>query len=143
MNEATLVDAITKTFEALGYRVMEVCQRGGFGSGTTVGYPDLSVRHDAWPPLIWALLEVKTDKGVVSPAQEAIRASGGSAVVRSVGQALVRISDHELLNRDDDGAMARVRRIERVLEQLPHAEPHSDPSDRREPEPVRAGREAE
>lgn len=56
------------------------------GSGTTVGLPDLWVRHPAWPRGLWVAIELKTATGTLSPEQDRLHREGGSHVCRSVGQ---------------------------------------------------------
>lgn len=80
---------ITETLRANGYKVMCVAQRGGKGSGTTCGYPDLSFRRDWWPRGLWCLLEAKRPVGgVLSEAQRDIYEDGGSYVATTPEEAL-------------------------------------------------------
>lgn len=86
--ESELVAEITKALETAGYRVAVVGQLKAKGSGTTMGYPDMSVRRPTWPRGMVCLLEVKTATGTLLPEQETFHAGGWSFVVRSVEYAL-------------------------------------------------------
>lgn len=89
ITEADVVNAIRKALRAYGYRISEVSQRGGRGSGTTVGHADLSVRRDTWPRGVWIHLEVKRPVGGrLSPAQAELYEAGGTFVVRSAEEAI-------------------------------------------------------
>lgn len=85
--EATLVAAITEALVEQGYLVCVVGQLHAKGSGTTVGYPDMSVRRRTWPDGMACLLEVKTATGALEPEQELLHNEGWSYVVRSVSGA--------------------------------------------------------
>jgi len=63
-----------------------VGQRNAKGSGTTVGYPDLSIRASWWPRGFAVLVELKNAEGTLSKEQEDIHGDGGSFVVRSVAE---------------------------------------------------------
>ena len=94
--EAALVTAITEALGCLGYLVARVGQHRTQGSGTTVGFPDLAVRHPHWRAGKAVLLEVKNgNKGKLSPAQEEMLALGWMHVVRSVEDALEAVMWHE------------------------------------------------
>ena len=86
--EDELVAEITRALESAGYRVAVVGQLKAKGSGTTTGYPDMSVRGPRWPCGLACLLEVKTATGTLSPEQETFHTEGWSYVVRSVEEAL-------------------------------------------------------
>lgn len=110
--EAALVTAITKTLESLGYLVGRIGQQRAQGSGTTVGMPDLAVRHPSWQVGRVVMLEVKNgDKGRLSTAQQEMEALGWMHVVRSVEDALHAVRWHEA----DD---TRRVRLVRVIQQL-------------------------
>ena len=87
-SEDDLVEKIRRALEGLGYEMCVVGQRKAKGSGTTVGYPDLSVRHPRWPVGNVLLLEAKTAEGRLSPEQEDLHGRGWSVVVRSVEDAV-------------------------------------------------------
>lgn len=86
--EDELVTQIVATLGDAGYEVCVVGQRKAKGSGTTVGYPDLSVRSPHWPVGMAMLMEAKTATGELSVEQEKLHARGWSVVVRSVDDAL-------------------------------------------------------
>ncbi len=86
--ECDLVALIEHAAQERGYKVAKVGQHRADGSGTTVGYPDLSFRRAGWPCGMACLIEVKTATGVPSPEQERLHESGWSFVVRSVREAL-------------------------------------------------------
>lgn len=65
--EARLVQAIKAALEAAGYRVYRCQQYRADQAGSTPGIPDLLVTRRGWIGLYG--LEVKTDMGIVSPAQ--------------------------------------------------------------------------
>ena len=96
-SEDDLVQAIREALEAEGYEMCVVGQRKAQGSGTTVGYPDLSVRHPRWAVGMVVLLEAKTAEGRLSPEQEKLHGRGWSVVVRSVEDALAAVRE-----RDED-----------------------------------------
>lgn len=86
--EKDLVQDIRTHLEALGYLVATVGQYRAKGSGTTVGYPDMSIRHALWPRGMALLLEVKTKAGKPSSEQERLHSVGWSYIVRSVDDAV-------------------------------------------------------
>lgn len=67
-----------------GFRSAVVGQLNAKGSGTTVGYPDLSFRRSDWPRGFWVLVELKNFEGTLSDEQFILWEAGGSFVVRSV-----------------------------------------------------------
>lgn len=67
-----------------GFRSAVVGQLKAKGSGTTVGYPDLSFRRAEWPRGFWVLVELKNAEGSLSDEQFTLWEAGGSFVVRSV-----------------------------------------------------------
>lgn len=93
--EADLVAEITKALQEQGYEVCVVGQHKAKGSGTTVGYPDMSVRRRTWPDGLVCLLEVKTATGTLSPEQEDLLKLGWSYVVRSVEGAVSALTRFE------------------------------------------------
>lgn len=84
--EKDLVQECSAWLEGNGFEVAVVGQHQAQGSGTTVGYPDLSLRHPVWPRGIWVVVELKTATGTLSPEQEALWRRGGSHVAYSVGE---------------------------------------------------------
>ena len=93
--ESELVATITKALQHQGYLICVVGQLHAKGSGTTVGYPDMSVRRRAWPDGMACLLEVKTATGDLSGEQEDLLKLGWSYVVRSVAGALLALTRFE------------------------------------------------
>lgn len=87
-SEKDVVQEIRTTLERLGYLVSNVGQLRAKGSGTTTGYPDLSIRHELWPKGMACLIEVKTSTGRLSEAQETMHGQGWSYVVRSAEEAI-------------------------------------------------------
>jgi hypothetical protein len=94
--EAKLVADITEALKAQGYLVAVVGQRKAKGSGTTVGYPDMSVRRARWPRGLACLLEVKTATGELRQEQETLHAAGWSYEVRSVADVLTALTAFEV-----------------------------------------------
>jgi len=90
--EDELAQECIKWLESEGYQWAVVGQKDARGSGTTVGYPDLSLRSPSWPRGFWVLVELKTSEGTLSKEQEGIHDDGGSFVVRSVA-ALERVAE--------------------------------------------------
>lgn len=86
--EADLVADIIHALKVNGYGACVVGQLRAKGSGTTIGYPDLSVRHPSYPRGLACLIEVKTAEGTLSTEQEDLHKDGWSHVVRSVQEAL-------------------------------------------------------
>jgi hypothetical protein len=84
--EKDLCRQIVAALRRKGFTVLEVGQLIARGSGTTVGTPDLFVSRPSWG--LWQAMEVKTEKGRIRPEQQAIAATGLSAIVRSVSQAI-------------------------------------------------------
>lgn len=91
--ERTIVARIISKLEEAGYDVCVVGQRQARGSGSTEGYPDLSVRRSTWPRGLCVLLEVKTATGKLRPAQQELHDDGWSHVVRSAEDALAALSE--------------------------------------------------
>lgn len=92
--EGDTVADIRKTLHALGYLTAVVSQRGGKGSGTTEGYPDLSVRHRDWPRGVCVLIEAKRPVGgVLSKGQRELHADGWSHVCNSVESTLAAVRE--------------------------------------------------
>jgi len=84
--EDELVQECIKWLVGAGYQWAVVGQKDARGSGTTVGYPDLSLRSPSWPRGFWVLVELKNAEGSLSKEQEDIHGGGGSFVVRSVAE---------------------------------------------------------
>lgn len=93
--ESDLVADITKALQEQEYLVAVVGQHKAKGSGTTVGYPDLSVRRRTWPDGLACLIEVKTATGELSGEQEDLLKLGWSYVVRSVAGAMSALTCFE------------------------------------------------
>jgi hypothetical protein len=93
--ESDLVADITKALREQGYLVAVVGQHKAKGSGTTVGYPDMSVRRRTWPDGLVCLIEVKTASGELSGEQEELLKLGWSYVVRSVDGAISALTRFE------------------------------------------------
>jgi hypothetical protein len=93
--ESDLVAEITKALQEQEYLVALVGQYKAKGSGTTVGYPDMSVRRRTWPDGMACLLEVKTAEGQLSGEQEELLKLGWSYVVRSVSGAISALTRFE------------------------------------------------
>jgi hypothetical protein len=93
--ESELVADITKALKEQGYLVCVVGQYKAKGSGTTVGYPDMSIRRRTWPRGLTCLLEVKTASGALSPEQETLHADGWSYEARSVAEAVSALTRFE------------------------------------------------
>lgn len=94
--EADLVALIEFAAQERGFEVAKVGQYRADGSGTTVGYPDMSFRRPSWPRGLVCLVEVKTKTGQLTPEQETLNAQGWSFVARSVEEALVLLEIFEL-----------------------------------------------
>jgi len=87
--EKALQWRIRRALEQLGCEVLDLTQPRR--TMLPLGLPDLYVRHEGWRVRVW--MEVKTERGRLSPWQEAWlareRAAGGhAAVVRSVEDAI-------------------------------------------------------
>jgi hypothetical protein len=93
--ECDLVALIEYAAQARGYLVAKVGQHRADGSGTTVGYPDLSVRRSGWPCGMACLIEVKTKGGRLSTEQEKLFDAGWSYVVWSVEGAMEALDAFE------------------------------------------------
>ena len=112
--EARIVDAITDAATALGYRVARVGQGIARGSGTTVGYPDLSIRRRGWPVGVVCLVEVKTLRGRLSEEQQALHDQGWSFVARDARQALLALYRTECVL----GETLAASRVSAVVKQM-------------------------
>ena len=90
--EGDLTRDIVQALELKGYVVLKVGQWMATKSGTTPGCPDLLVGNGFDPFLdysgVLVGLEVKTAKGVMSPAQQHFANIGITQVVRSVDEAI-------------------------------------------------------
>lgn len=104
-SEHELVAQITKALERAGYCVAVVGQLKAKGSGTTTGYPDMSVRRPTWPRGMACLLEIKTAAGTLLPEQETFHEQGWMHVVRSEGEALRLLNHFEI----EQGLLGGVR----------------------------------
>jgi hypothetical protein len=109
LSEAAIVQAIIDELAALGYETLVVGQRKAKGSGTTTGYPDLSVRRQGWPQGLALLLEAKTADGTLRPEQADLHERGWSFVPRSAYDALLALWRTECA-MGEDGAAQKVQR---------------------------------
>jgi hypothetical protein len=112
--EPAVVKDITATLGRLGYETLCVGQRKARGSGTTTGYPDLSVRRGGWPKGLCCLLEAKTEAGELRTEQQDLHERGWSFVVRSPREALLAIRVCEMAM----GEVGAAERIERALKTM-------------------------
>lgn len=87
--EADLVAGIVQALELTGWIVLRVGQWRADKSGTTAGCPDLFV----WVPAKngWTGIEVKTERGRLSPAQKRLEELGVIVVVRSISEAMYAV----------------------------------------------------
>ena len=93
--EADLVALIEYAAQERGFEVAKVGQHRADGSGTTVGYPDMSFRRPSWPRGLVCLIEIKTKTGALSPEQQKLSDQGWSFVAKSVEDALVLLDIFE------------------------------------------------
>lgn len=93
--ESDLVALIEFAAQSQGYKVGKVGQARAKGSGTTVGYPDMSFRRPEWPRGMVCLIEVKTAEGTLSKEQLELHAEGWSYVAYSVDEALEHLQGFE------------------------------------------------
>lgn len=93
--EADLVALIEYAAQERGFDVAKVGQLRADGSGTTVGYPDMSFRRPSWPRGMACLIEIKTKTGSLSPEQQKLNDQGWSFVARSADEALVLLDIFE------------------------------------------------
>lgn len=93
--EADLVALIEFAAQQRGFEVAKVGQHRADGSGTTLGYPDMSFRRPSWPRGLVCLIEIKTKTGVLSPEQQKLNDQGWSFVARSADEALVLLDIFE------------------------------------------------
>lgn len=91
--EADLVKQIKDTLEPLGYQVAGIGQRIAKGSGTTVGFPDLAVRHPTWPRGVAVLLETKAGRNRLTTEQDKLHRSGWSYEIRTVAEAFDAVQE--------------------------------------------------
>lgn len=108
-SESAIVRAIIDELAALGYETLVVGQRKAKGSGTTTGYPDLSVRRQGWPKGLALLLEAKTDTSELRPEQAELHGRGWSHVVRDPYDAMRSVYQTECA-LGEQGASAKVSR---------------------------------
>lgn len=94
--ERLLVARIIAKLESEGYEVLRVGQYKAKGSGTDIGYPDLSVRHPTkWPRGIACLLEAKVAGGRIRKRQQELHDAGWSFIVRSAEESLEAVRSVE------------------------------------------------
>lgn len=94
--ERTVVARIIAKLESAGYDVCVVGQKRANGSGSTIGYPDLSVRRSTWPRGVALLMEAKAGDGRLRPAQQELYEAGWSYVVRSAEDAIAALDEAEV-----------------------------------------------
>ena len=94
-HESELVDEILDAAKERGYLCCAVGQNKAKGSGTTIGYPDLSFRRKGWPRGMACLIEVKAEGGKLSPEQTELFNAGWSIVTWSVDGALEALEEFE------------------------------------------------
>lgn len=94
--ESDLVADITAAAQQRGYRVCKVGQHRANGSGTTVGYPDMSFHRPEWPRGMVCLIEVKTSEGTLTKEQEGLHTDGWSYVAYSVEEAMEALTAFRL-----------------------------------------------
>lgn len=114
LSESAIARAIIDELGALGYEVLVVGQRKAKGSGTSTGYPDLSVRRQGWPQGLALLLEAKSATGTLSPEQADLHGRGWSFVPRSAEDALLALYRTECAMGED----AAGQRLSRLLKGL-------------------------
>ena len=115
LSESAIVRAIIDELGRMGYEVLVVGQRKAKGSGTSTGYPDLSVRRQGWPQGLALLLEAKTADGELSPEQEKLHARGWSHVPRSTEDALLALYRTECALGEDGAAQRLARRLKGLV----------------------------
>lgn len=93
--EADLVALIEYAAQQCGFEVAKVGQHRADGSGTTVGYPDMSFRRPSWPRGLVCLIEIKTKTGTLTTEQQKLNDTGWSFVARSADEALVLLDIFE------------------------------------------------
>lgn len=87
MKESQLQQAIKDALVLAGFRVLHTSAHRQKGpSGVSPGVPDLLVTHQCCKPN-WLGIEVKTDKGRLSPAQKELADLGMVKVARSPREA--------------------------------------------------------
>lgn len=86
--ESDLVALIEFAAQERGFLVCKVGQHRADGSGTTVGYPDMSFRRPEWPRGMVCLIEVKTSEGTLTKEQSELHTDGWSYVAYSVEEAM-------------------------------------------------------
>lgn len=115
--EARLQSDIVACLRLCGLTVLQTSAHRARGPlGTTPGVPDLLVRAPDAPLLLWGI-EVKTERGRLSPAQRELAEAGAYAVARSPAEALMACRD--ALTRYAPGS----RFLPRVLSVLAQLEP--------------------
>ena len=90
--EQDLVEDICTELTRRGYLVCVVGQRKAKGSGTTVGYPDMSFRCPQWPRGMACLIEIKNADGEMTREQRNLHNQGWSYEARSVAEVIECLS---------------------------------------------------
>lgn len=119
MKESQLQQAIKDSLALAGFTVLHTSAHRQKGpSGVSPGVPDLLVTHDVCRPN-WILIEVKTDKGRLSPAQKALADKCLIYVARSPVEAVDAAFNWIIVQANLSGAASSAKRqAERVLESL-------------------------
>jgi hypothetical protein len=94
--EQELVEAIRSEVIQHGYLVCVVGQRKAKGSGTTVGYPDMSFRRPEWLRGTACLIEIKNADGEMTREQKDLHKDGWSYEARSVAEVLEILESFEV-----------------------------------------------
>ena len=93
--EEKLVEDIRQELTRRGYLVCVVGQRNAKGSGTTVGYPDMSFRCSDWPRGMACLIEIKNASGEMTREQKGLHKDGWSYEARSVAEVIECLMEFE------------------------------------------------
>lgn len=93
LSEKDIQFAIKRKLTELGYIVLSTSSiaagRGRRAASTSSGVPDLLVSHKKWQCGVWLGLEVKTEKGRLTPEQTELYNLGRIVIVRSVEMAVI------------------------------------------------------
>ena len=109
--EARLQSDIVACLRLCGLTVLQTSAHRARGPlGTTPGVPDLLVRAPDAPLLMWGI-EVKTERGRLSPAQRELAEAGAYAVARSPTEALRACEEALARYAPESRFLARVRSV--------------------------------
>ena len=117
--EQSIQEDVVKMLRALGYTVLvhnagirkeaaAALKAAGIHKGAifqTPGCPDISYRKPSWDQGCWCMVELKTETGQMSPAQQVIHDAGGSWLCRSVDDVI------ELLLPEEQMTARRLRMV--------------------------------